>query len=190
MSIPANAHATVCKENEGELNTIQPVAIVGMGIRLPGDVRTSDEFWDLLMTKKDCSSEVPKTRYNVDAFYHPDHPQSVRTRRGYFLSDECLMKADPSFFPPTPGITVDDLDPQQMLLLEVVWECMENAGQKNWRGTDVGCYVGVFGEDWHEQRAKESQTLSRTHAFANGAFALSNRLSYEFDLKGPRYARV
>ncbi|KAF7158736.1 hypothetical protein CNMCM5623_003900 [Aspergillus felis] len=162
-----------------------PIAIVGMGMRLPGGVRTADDFWDAIIDQKDCSSEVPKTRYNIDAFYDPDKPQCVKTRRGYFLEDDYLGNADTKFLPLIPGVNTGDLDPQQRLLLEVIWECMENAGQTGWHGRDIGCYVGVFGEDWHELTAKETQAIPRTHAFANGAFALSNRVSFEFDLKGP-----
>ncbi|OJJ07905.1 hypothetical protein ASPVEDRAFT_89138 [Aspergillus versicolor CBS 583.65] len=154
-------------------------------MRLPGKVRTSEEFWDLLMSQRDCSSEVPSSRYNIDAFYHPSKPQSVRTRRGYFLDDEYMQGSDRTFFPPMPGSADGDLDPQQMQLLEVAWECMENAGQTKWQGKKIGCYVGVFGEDWHELTAKEPQHVSRVHAFANGGYTLSNRVSYEFDLKGP-----
>ncbi|KAJ5415221.1 hypothetical protein N7465_003916 [Penicillium sp. CMV-2018d] len=164
---------------------VPPVAIVGMGMRLPGDVRTGDQFWDLLISKRDCSSEVPKSRYNIDAFYHPDKPQSVKTRRGYFLSDDYMQGSDNSFFAEIPGFNISELDPQQMSLMEVVWECMENAGQTKWRGEKIGCYVGVFGEDWHELTAKESQDIPRVHTFANGGFTLANRISYEFDLKGP-----
>ncbi|PKX89491.1 type I polyketide synthase [Aspergillus novofumigatus IBT 16806] len=162
-----------------------PIAIVGMGMRLPGGVRTADDFWDVLIDQKDCSSEVPKTRYNIDAFYDPDKPQSVRTRRGYFLEEDYLEKADTNFLQLIPGFNTSELDPQQRLLMEVIWECMENAGQTGWRGKDIGCYVGVFGEDWHELTAKESQVIPRTHVFANGGFALANRVSFEFDLKGP-----
>ncbi|RAL12372.1 uncharacterized protein BO97DRAFT_451580 [Aspergillus homomorphus CBS 101889] len=154
-------------------------------MRLPGKVRTPEEFWDLLISQRDCSSDVPSSRYNIDAFYHPSKSQSVRTRRGYFLDDEYMHSSDRSFFPPIPGFSGSDLDPQQMQLLEVVWECMENSGQTKWQGKRIGCYVGVFGEDWHELTAKEPQHVSREHAFANGGYTLSNRVSYEFDLKGP-----
>ncbi|KAJ9482561.1 hypothetical protein VN97_g10867 [Penicillium thymicola] len=166
-------------------SAVPPVAIVGMGMRLPGDVRTGDELWDLLISKRDCSSEVPKSRYNIDAFYHPDKPQSVKTRRGYFLSDDYMQGSDNSFFAEMSGFNISELDPQQMSLMEVVWECMENAGQTKWRGEKIGCYVGVFGEDWHELTAKEPQDIPRVYSFANGGFTLANRISYEFDLKGP-----
>lgn len=162
-----------------------PIAIVGMAMRLPGGIRSSEEFWELLINKKDASTRVPQSRYNIDAFYHPTKPQSVKTRSGYFLQEDYVGSADMTFFE-TAGYDAGKLDPQQMLLMEVVWECMENAGQRDWRGKDIGCYVGVFGEDWHDLSAKETQDIPRVHAFATGAFALSNRISYEYDLKGPR----
>ncbi|KAE8310676.1 hypothetical protein BDV41DRAFT_590299 [Aspergillus transmontanensis] len=161
-----------------------PIAIVGMAMRLPGGIRTSEEFWDLLINKKDASCRVPESRYNIDAFYHPTKPQSVKTRSGYFLHEDYVGLADTAFFD-MAGYDAGKLDPQQILLMEVVWECMENAGQVNWRGKDIGCYVGVFGEDWHDLSAKETQDIPRVHAFATGGFALSNRVSYEYDLKGP-----
>ncbi|UKZ81348.1 putative PKS-like protein biosynthetic cluster [Trichoderma virens FT-333] len=81
---------------------------------------------------------------------------------------------------------VEKLDPQHRLLLEVIWECMENGGQKNWRGRNIGCYVGVFGEDWLDLYAKDPQHLGTHRILTGGDFALSNRASYEYDLKGPR----
>ena len=80
------------------------------------------------------------------------------------------------------------MDPQQRLLLEVVWECLEDSGETSWRGKDIGCYVGVFGEDWLELSLKGLDPCpDRHHALATGGFALSNRVSYEFDFRGPRY---
>ncbi|KAB8261609.1 hypothetical protein BDV32DRAFT_137194 [Aspergillus pseudonomiae] len=160
------------------------IAIVGMAMRLPGGIQTSERFWELLIKGEDVSSVVPESRYNIDAFYHPTKPQSAKTRSGYFLRDDYVGSADTSFFQ-MAGYEAGKLDPQQMLLMEVVWECMENAGQTGWRGQNIGCYVGAFGEDWHELSAKETQDIPRVHAFATGAFALSNRVSYEYDLKGP-----
>ncbi|KAI2846207.1 hypothetical protein CBS11852_1459 [Aspergillus niger] len=173
---PTNGFATLSS---------QAIAVVGMGMRLPGGVRTAEQFWDALIEKKDCSSEITRNRYNVDGFYSADKPGAVKTRRGYFLEDDYIGNADLNFFPAIPGFEMDELDPQQTLLMEVIWECMENAGQTGWNGKDIGCYVGVFGEDWHELTAKETLSTPRVHAFANGGFTLSNRVSYQFDLKGP-----
>lgn len=160
-----------------------PIAIVGMGMRLPGGVSSGREFWDFLVNKRDGLCRVPETRYNVDAFYDEAREGAVRTKHGYFLEQD-IAQVDVGFF----GISkleAEKLDPQQRLLLEVVWECMENAGQTNWQGTNIGCFVGVFGEDWLDLLSKDTQQNDRYRVMSAGDFALSNRLSYEYDLTGP-----
>ncbi|KAL8836758.1 MAG: hypothetical protein Q9170_002787 [Blastenia crenularia] len=134
-----------------------PIAICGMGMRLPGGVNGENDFWDLLINKKSGRSIVPEDRYNVEAFYSPTGgPGTVKTKHGYFLKQVDLQHLDASFFSMNKT-EVERLDPQQRLLLEVVWECMENAGQVGWRGKQIGCYVGVFGEDWLDMGAKDTQ---------------------------------
>ncbi|KAE8381596.1 polyketide synthase [Aspergillus bertholletiae] len=76
-------------------------------------------------------------------------------------------------------------DPQQLLLMEVVWECMESAGQVDWRGKEIGCFVGSFGEDWLDLYGKDTLRNDRYYPMGTGDFALANRISYEYDLKGP-----
>ncbi|KAJ5532159.1 fatty acid synthase S-acetyltransferase [Penicillium frequentans] len=167
----------------GDAPIAPPIAIVGMAVRLPGDIRSMESFWDLLISKRDVSTEVPGSRFNIDAFYSDSRPMTVKSRRGFFLSDE-LNKVDPSVF----GMSSDkagQVDPQQRLLLELVWECMESAGQVNWRGKDIGTYVGNFGEDWLELCLKDPIAMQRHQVFAASDFSLSSRVSYEYDLRGP-----
>ena len=163
---------------------LSPVAVVGMAMRLPGDIRTTEAFWDHIIQKRNASGSVPSTRYCADKFYHPDRSRSTRTTQGYFLSDDPAY-FDAAFF----SITAHDaarMDPQQRLLLEVIWECLENAGQTSWEGTDTGCFVGTFGEDWLDISHKDPQYIDRYHALGTGAFALSNLVSYVNDFRGPR----
>ncbi|KAF5859954.1 hypothetical protein ETB97_002151 [Aspergillus alliaceus] len=162
------------------------IAIVGMGVRLPGGVRSPEDFWQLMINKKCASTPVPTGRYNVEAFHGTVgvDTQSVVTTNGYFLEEDYLGKIDSSFFRHNK-YQHGAQDPQQMLLLEVVWECMESAGQVEWRGTDIGCYVGTFGEDWLDLIAKDTQNLDPLHIVGTGDYAVSNRVSYEYDLKGP-----
>ena len=163
-----------------------PIAIVGMGMRLPGGVNGSSAFWDLLVNKKDGRCLVPGDRYNIDAFYSPSgKPGTVKSQHGYFLEDADLQNLDASFFSMNKT-EVEKLDPQQRMLLEVVWECMENGGQTAWRGKDIGCYVGVFGEDWLDLAAKDVQHVGMYRITGSGDFALANRVSYEYNLGGPR----
>ena len=165
-------------------NAPPPIAIVGMAMRLPGGVNCAEEFWDLLMNKRDGLCTVPETRYNIDAFYNPTKLGMVKTQHGYFLKDDPGF-VDASFFSMSK-YEAAKLDPQQRLLLEVVWECMENGGQTGWRGKDIGCFVGSFGEDWLDLSSRDAQDIDRFRVLGTGDFALSNRISYEYDLKGPR----
>ncbi|KAK3328126.1 polyketide synthase [Cercophora scortea] len=161
-----------------------PIAIVGIGLRLPGQITTTDQFWDLLVSKRDTRSQVPGTRYNIDAFHSPSgRPGMVRSRYGHFLDCD-LGHMDASFFSMSKA-EVEKLDPQQRLLLEVAWECLENGGQRNCRGGNIGCYVGIFGEDWLDLSAKDPQHVGMYRITGTADFALSNRVSYELDLKGP-----
>ncbi|KAJ6172463.1 fatty acid synthase S-acetyltransferase [Penicillium chermesinum] len=160
-----------------------PIAIVGAAFRLPGNVRSMDSLWELLLSQKDVSTEFPRDRFNIDAFYNETRSMGIKTRRGFFLNQD-LDKVDSSVFESQKSETAQ-CDPQQRLLLEVIWECMENAGQSHWRGSGIGCYVGTFGEDWLEMGLKDSQAVQRAHVFGTGDFALANRVSFEYDLRGP-----
>jgi acyl transferase domain-containing protein len=72
-------------------------------------------------------------------------------------------------------------------MLEVTRECLEDAGEANYRGKTIGCYIGSFSQDWLEMLSKESQPWGAYHLSGTGDWTIPNRLSYEFDLKGPRY---
>ncbi|KAK1621893.1 polyketide synthase [Colletotrichum phormii] len=98
--------------------------------------------------------------------------------------DQIIVHFDTSFFS-SSGTEVERLDPQQRQLLQVAFECMEEAGATSWRGTNIGCYVGVFGGDWQDLNAKETLHRGGYRATSNEDFVLGNRVSYEFDLHGP-----
>jgi len=165
-----------------------PIAICGMAMRLPGGISNAEDFWDFLVNKKDAQCRIPENRFNVDAFYSPiGKTGTIKTQYGYFLQDRKLEHLDTSFFSMNRN-EVEKLDPQQRILLEVTRECFENAGEANWRGKSIGCYVGTFGEDWVDLGAKDTQHLGMYRITGSGDFVLANRVSYEYDLKGPRYA--
>ncbi|KAI1379651.1 fatty acid synthase S-acetyltransferase [Hypoxylon crocopeplum] len=172
--------------NGAESGGAMPIAICGMALRLPGGLTTPQELWEFLLAKGDARGRVPKTRYNVSAFYSPTgKPGTVSTEHGFFLDESVDLGAlDTSFFT-MPRTEVERADPQQRLLLEVARECFEDAGVTNWRGQTIGCYVGNFGEDWLEMFAKESQQWGMHRVVGTGDFVLSNRISYEMDLRGP-----
>ncbi|GLA68504.1 putative PKS/NRPS-like protein biosynthetic cluster [Aspergillus tubingensis] len=164
--------------------TPPPIAIVGMACRLPGGVNSPEELYKFLHEKKDGLCEVPSTRYTLDSFYNPSSAGGVKTRHGYFLQEDPMLFDAPFFS--INDYEAERMDPQQRQLLEVVWECLESAGETNWKGKNIGCYVGVYGEDWLDLASKDPQATSRYHVLGTGQFALANRLSYEYDFQGPR----
>ncbi len=104
----------------------EPIAIVGMGCRFPGDVDGPESFWRLLINGVDAISEVPRFRWDVDFYYDPE-PGAVgkaNTRWGGFLNGSDQF--DPEFFGISPR-EASMIDPQQRLLLEVSWEALEDA---------------------------------------------------------------
>ncbi|KAG6037958.1 Type I Iterative PKS [Claviceps citrina] len=169
--------------------SMPPMAICGMALRLPGGLKTAQQLWEFLMAKGDARTRVPESRYNVSAFHSKDGKQassSVATEYGYFLDDSIDLGAlDTSFFSMT-RTEVERADPQQRLLLEVARECFDDAGITDWRGKPIACFVGSFGEDWLDLSAKETQPWGMYRVTGSGDFMLSNRISYEMDLRGPR----
>jgi acyl transferase domain-containing protein len=169
-----------------ETANFEPVAIIGMAMRLPGSVHSGDDFWDLLSQKRSGLCDVPSNRLNINGFYDPSgKPGTVPVNKGYFLDDVEIQHFDPSVFP-IPKTELERLDPGQRQLLQVGYECLENAGITSWRGSNIGCYVGEFGEDWTDLYARETQHRGGYRSTGFGDFAFANRISYEFDLHGPR----
>lgn len=165
----------------------EPIAIIGMGMRLPGGVHNAEAYWDLLVNGKDGRCQVPKDRYNIDTWYGPGRVTHVGTKYGHFLEELNLANIDPNFWSFTKQ-EAELLDPQQRLFLEVVYEAFENSGTTKWKGKDVGVYVGALGDDWGEMEMQDGQDLNPTRTYVYGDYIIANRASYEFDLKGPRYA--
>lgn len=125
----------------------EPIAIVGMGMRLPGKIHSAEALWELLISKRETSGPVPSSRYNAGGFYSASkRPGSVAVQRGHFLDEsDALDRLDTSFFSMGKA-EVEKLDPQQRMLLEVVWECMENGGQRDWEDSNTGVFVGTWGD--------------------------------------------
>ncbi|KAF6220309.1 hypothetical protein HO133_003441 [Letharia lupina] len=183
-SEPASSFEPNGLSNGASNHVVEPVAIVGMAMRLPGGVHDAEGFWDLLVNKRNGQCRVPADRYNIDAWYKPGKAGHVGTQYGYFLEDLDLAHIDASFWSMTKH-EAEAMDPQQRLILEVVYECLENAGERNWRGKNIGCYVGVFGEDWIDMDSKDVQNHHMYRLIGYGDYITANRVSYEFDFKGP-----
>jgi acyl transferase domain-containing protein/SAM-dependent methyltransferase len=169
----------------------QPVAIVGIGCRFPGNVRTPDAFWGLLHDGVDAITEVPRDRWDIDVYYdaNPDASGRMCTRFGGFVDE--VDRFDPYFFGITPREAAA-MDPQQRLLLEVAWEALEHAAlaPEKLAGTDTGVFVGISIDDYAHLQTKANDPSRLDSYFASGSAhsVAAGRISYLLGLRGPSLA--
>lgn len=163
-----------------------PIAIIGMGCRLPGGVNSPSQLWDLVSSGGSGWGVIPPDRWNASAFYHPDldAKESINSQHGYFLHHD-LRHFDAHFFN-VPLHEAHTMDPQQRVLLETAYQALEDAGlpAETLRGSDTAVFVGVFGRDYNHMGYKDLSFMSKAHTTGTGDAILSNRISYALDLKG------
>lgn len=164
----------------------EPIAIISMGCRFPGGVNSPEQFWDLLHQGIDAITEVPKERWDIDAFYDSDPEASGKmyTRYGGFLDN--IDEFDPQFFGIAPREAVM-LDPQQRIWLEVCWEALERANipQKSIIGSNTGIFVGTEHHDYLDQVTHSTNQTDMHTATGNMLSIVSGRLAYFLGTQGP-----
>jgi len=165
-----------------------PIAIIGIGCRFPGQVRNAESYWNLLIQKRSGIIEIPEDRWNSQKFYHADGgiTGTMHTRWGGFIHD--YDQFDATFFGIAPR-EADRMDPQQRWLLEVTWETIENAGidADDLRGSDTGVFIGMSSSDYGIiQMDRANWPLIDVHTNSGLSLSIaSNRISYLLDLHGP-----
>lgn len=173
------------------MRTVEPIAIVGIGCRLPGGVRTPEQLWRLLADSTDAITEVPDSRWHLRSTYHPDRskPGRMNSRWGGFL--DRIDRFDAQFFGISPREAAL-LDPQQRILLEVAFEAVEDAGLTlaSLAGKRAGVYVGISTFDYATLQldAHERSTIDAYTTLGGMLCMAANRISYFFNLIGSSLA--
>lgn len=170
----SHGHADRNTQGRGSIN--EPVAVIGVGCRFPGDIDGPERLWDFLTEKKCAITAYPDRGFtNAGTF----------AESGGFLKD--VAGFDNRFFdiPPDEALR---MDPQQRLLLEVSWEALEHAGiiPESLRLSRTGVFVGVSSTDYVRLVSASAQQKSTIWDNTGGSSSIiANRISYFLDIQGP-----
>ncbi|MGK5638496.1 type I polyketide synthase [Streptomyces sp. URMC 126] len=172
----------------------EPIAIVAMSCRFPGEVNTPAELWDLLAASGEGISGFPQDRgWDTDALFDPDpaHAGTTYSREGGFLHQ--ATRFDAGFFGISPREAVA-MDPQQRLLLELSWEALESTGldPASLRGSRTGVFIGGYSSNYAlaslQLAGREDAGAGQTEGHlitGNATSIISGRVSYVLGLEGP-----
>ncbi|MCG8432342.1 MAG: polyketide synthase, partial [Candidatus Omnitrophica bacterium] len=174
------------------LRSKEPIAIIGIGCRFPGEAHDARSFWEILLKGTDTIRPVPADRWNAGAYYDPDpaKPGKINNTEGGFIKDAASF--DAGFFSISPA-EASRMDPQQRILLEVAYHTLEDAGipLERFSGTPTGVYIGISTQDYASTLLASTDNRRQINSHSATALAHSiaaNRLSFFFNLSGPSLA--
>ena len=184
---PAAPRAAQPPDNRPEVP--EPIAVVGIGLRLPGGARGPDGYWDLLASERDACTEVPADRWDARALLgqRPVQPGQVSTSRGCFLDG--IDQFDNAFFR-ISAHEAQRMDPQQRIFLEVAWEALDDAGVDAGAlaGSRTGLFVGLNTTDYQQILTRHAEQVDLYYGTGNCFAGTAGRMSYFLGIRGPSLA--
>jgi acyl transferase domain-containing protein/acyl carrier protein/SAM-dependent methyltransferase len=163
----------------------EPIAIVGMSGCFPM-ARDADAFWTNLVSGRDCMSEIPRDRWDWEAYYDelPTAVNKTNVKWGGFM--DSVADFDAAFFGISPR-EAELMDPQQRLLMTHVWKAIEDAGYSaaSFSGTDTALFIGTAPSGYGDLVAQANVAVGGYVLTGAIASVGPNRMSYLLNLRGP-----
>jgi amino acid adenylation domain-containing protein len=162
---------------------VRDVAIIGLGCRFPG-ADSPEAFWDLLCQGRDVGGDVPPARRDLGTGVDGFDGALGATARGFFLPG--IDRFDRHLFG-LSAVEAEAMDPQHRLLLEVVWETVEQAGYRPeiLAGLRTGVFVAAAPPAYGRLAARQGGEGGLERLAGNLGCMAANRISYTFDWTGP-----
>ncbi len=171
--------------NKNTRSNDDEIAIVGMACRFPG-ANDCEEFWQNLEKGANSIGEIPPQRWSVEKYYSqdPDEPNKSISKWGGFIEGVDLFDAD--FFAISPR-EAQRMDPQQRIILELSWSCLEDAGYspKQLSGSPVGVFMGICNYDYDGLQHRHENNIDGHSATGTWVCMVPNRISSYFNFSGP-----
>ncbi|KAF1835370.1 hypothetical protein BDW02DRAFT_290387 [Decorospora gaudefroyi] len=165
--------------NEKSFAPSMAIAIVGMSCQFSGGATSAAKLWEMCASGRDGWSPIPSERFeSIAAKNLPDG--------GYFLPKKDLSRFDAGFFN-FPSDQASVMDPQIRLMLESVYEAVEEGGIpiEKLAGSRTSVFTGVYAKDFYDLQMRDPETLPVSFITGNGTAMLSNRISHFYDFRGP-----
>ncbi|MGK4008284.1 SDR family NAD(P)-dependent oxidoreductase, partial [Sorangium sp. So ce1036] len=164
----------------------EPIAIVGLGCRMPGGIASAEAMWEALRSGLDAVIEVPPDRWEIDAWFDAEvqAPGKMTTRWGGFLGD--VASFDPGFFGISPA-EARQMDPQQRLALETAWEAFEDARvvPTTLGGSRTGVFFGAMWQEYGRVAGDDAAAIEVHSAVGWDNSIIPARIAYHLGLNGP-----
>ncbi|MFF0826320.1 SDR family NAD(P)-dependent oxidoreductase [Brevibacillus sp. NPDC003359] len=176
---------TAISETDHAASNHEPIAVIGMSAKFPmaDDV---EQFWENLVSGKDCISEVPKDRWDWETNYGDPNQEHRKTNVKWGGFIDGIGEFDPLFFGISPR-EATHMDPQQRLLMMYVWKAIEDAGYSasSLSGSDLGLFIGTGGSGYNVLMAQANEAVEAYSITANVPSVGPNRMSHFLDVHGP-----
>jgi myxalamid-type polyketide synthase MxaB len=175
------------RERELLLEKYEPIAVVGMSVRFPGNNDTPEQFAEFLRAGRAGTGPIPDDRWDVPAYYSDEagaRGKMIQAQGGFVSRVEDF---DPKFFNISPKEAAC-IDPQHRLLLECAWQALESANidPAGLRDGDGGVYVGIGQFDFGiVVEGLDFADLEANMGPGTAHSAACGRLSYFLGWRGP-----